>query len=678
MKHRVLTLLVVSMMLLSLFSGCGNKDVSISTEPTEAVVPEPTTPADGDSRDVTCKGTYTAPAADVKAAADLPVAGIGDSKLTLSQLQLYYWLAVADYRMSGSQPEPDFTQSLDTQPCPLDSSVGSWQQYFLREALNTWHGRQALIVQGQEESLANAEYYAPDPKRHEEYLNDELPAMKYLYGYNESYQPNEQHQAYLDALPETLAKLASDNGFSGSDAQAAAIAGSAVTGEDLAAYADTLNRAYMYFTELGYHFEPTDEEIQDHYRQNQTVIDALGGEKTVDIRHILLLPENASVAADGTVTAGEADWAQCMSRAEDLVAQWQYAIQKTRFAQNCPNSVPEARFSELAAEHSADAGSAPSGGMYAGLTPGQLIAELDAWCFDEARQHGDYEILRAADGIHIVFFSAAREGWYAAAEEHLIRQLYAELVPSAMETYPMTVAYRAILLAQPEDNGSFVTDADLLYPDVAHERYPSLPLYLQQDFPKAPYNNWTVSSHGCGITTLAMLASYYTDEEVTPAELAGQYGYYCGIRGTEVVIFDDTPAELGFRLRKRSGDWDEIHNAILDGCVVVSLQHAGYWTRGGHYLAITEVTKDNKYVVRDSNIYNYRRVQAHKEDCHTKSSIVAAGQYYWIYEPKVTRIPDCLRCGDGLSTGAPEIFFVEDYLCPKCAAAALRHDSFLS
>jgi len=83
-------------------------------------------------------------------------------------------------------------------------------------------------------------------------------------------------------------------------------------------------------------------------------------------------------------------------------------------------------------------------------------------------------------------------------------------------------------------------------------------------------------------------------------------------------------------------------------------------------------------VVRDSNIYNYRRVQAHKEDCHTKSSIVAAGQYYWIYEPKVTRIPDCLRCGDGLSTGAPEIFFVEDYLCPKCAAAALRHDSFLS
>ena len=150
------------------------------------------------------------------------------------------------------------------------------------------------------------------------------------------------------------------------------------------------------------------------------------------------------------------------------------------------------------------------------------MPELDAWCFDAARQHGDYEIIRTAAGYHILFFSAVNEDWYTEAENRLIRSLYEELVLDAMEKYPMKTDYSAIMLGTAADNGSFVTPDHLLYPDVAHERFPDMPLYLQQDYPDAPYGNYQLSTHGCGITTLAMVASYMADDELTPVEMAAQ------------------------------------------------------------------------------------------------------------------------------------------------------------
>ena len=55
-----------------------------------------TVPADGNSDDVTCKGTYTRegdPAA--------VIAQIGDTKLTNEALAVWYWAAAAQYQASG-------------------------------------------------------------------------------------------------------------------------------------------------------------------------------------------------------------------------------------------------------------------------------------------------------------------------------------------------------------------------------------------------------------------------------------------------------------------------------------------------------------------------------------------------------------------------------------------------
>ncbi len=643
-----------------------------TTLPPETV-PAETIPPNGNPKDVTCLGSYTVTGKEAADSAETVVATVEDAKLTNGVLQVYYWMEVSAYRQANRDVEPDFTRGLDTQVCAIDDSVATWQQYFLREALNTWHARQALVLKGQKEGIPTEDTYDPDLEKHAEYLSDK-PATKYLYGYSKSYQPNELHQAYLDSIPQQLDTLASESGFAGAEDMAAAIAGPGADGTDLTDYADLMNRAYMYFTEIGYSFEPTEEDVTAFCGNNQSAT----GEKAVQFRHILLIPEGAQVAADGTVSCSEDAWERCRVSASELVAKWQQAVKRTRFAQYAVSDPAEARFSETAKNYSADAGSRANGGLYVNIRKGQLIQELEDWCFDSSRQHGDVEILRSPCGYHILFFSGATEDWYAAAEADLISEMYAELTADAMSGYPMEVTYSAIRLGQAPDNGSFIQPSDLLYPDVAHQRFPSMPLYLQQDYPDAPYGNYKLSSHGCGITTLAMVASYLADDELTPPELAARYGYYCGVRGTEIVIFDDTPAEMGFHLKKRSGGWDEIQAAIENGQVVVSLQYAGYWTSGGHYLAITHMNEDGKFVIRDSNLLNYKRIPAHVEDAHTRGSITQAGQYYWIYEPKVTRISACARCGETDMAQPPQLLFRQDYRCAKCLDAVTRRDNFLN
>ena len=677
MQRRIIAMLLCMVLLFGL-AACGSKreyfpeKTPETTEPTE---PAPTTPADGDPGTVTAKGTYSAGDDAVAAAKDTVVATMEGADLTNGQLQVYYWLEVASHRASDHPDQPDYSQSLDTQTCPIDSGVNSWQQYFLGKALAAWQAQNTLVLMSQKDGVPSYDpEYKPDLEKRAEYMTG-MPATDVLYQWTESYKPNRLHQAYLDAVPETLNSLAADSGFGDTDAMAAAIAGAGAEGRDLISYTHTANLAYMYFTEMGYYFEPTAEDIEAYYNEHQSEISS-GSGRTVDIRHILLIPDNAQVAADGTVTASEDDWDRCLTEAKGLVDKWQKAVSKTRYSQFNTGSVPEARFSETAKNYSEDPGSAANGGLYAALTQGQLMPELDAWCFDSARQHGDYEIIRTAAGYHIIFFCESHEDWFMDAESRLLNSMYEELVCGAMETYPCTIDYSSIKLGMVEDNGSFVTISDLLYPDVAHERFPDMPLYLQQDYPEAPFGNYLVSTHGCGITTLAMVASYLADDELTPAELAARFGYYCGERGSEIVMFDDTPAEMGFHLQNRSYSWAEMDEALKNGQVVVSLQFYGYWTRGGHYIAMTGLTEDGKYVVRDSNLLNYSRIQRHVEDSHTRGSISEAGQYYWIYEPKVTSIGACVRCGGG-AEGAPEVMFQSEYHCEKCLTAMGRRNDFL-
>lgn len=657
MKKKLCFVLLLAGLLV--LCGCGETaepETAVTTAPT-VTEPIETVPADGNPNDVTCKGSYSA-----EGNANTVVATVGDETLTNGELQAWYWAQVAQYRQEQHGTAPDFDRPLDTQPCEIDDTVNSWQQYFLKQALSAWHSAQALVCRSEDEPLPTEEAYKPNEDNHAKYMTG-MPATKVLYGYNDYYQPNSMHQAYLDSIADTLGNLAGEKGYA--DASAMANAAFGTVEENLVSFAQLYNLGYMYFTNMSYYIEPTEEELQAFYTENKASYTATGN--YVDIRHILLIPEETeqqtvTVSQDGTVSCSEEAWTACEERAAEMLKEWEKKNKST-----------EATFAEMANKNSADTGSALNGGAYRKVRRGQLMDKLDAWCFNSSRQVGDTTVIRSKYGIHILYYSGSTDIAYAEAEEDYYRMQEAALIIEAQETYPMAVTYSAITLSAAE--GTVSLDA-LLYPDIAHERYPEIPLYLQQDYPGTMYGGFELRTNGCGITSMSMIASYFTDTELTPPEMCARYGKYSHRNGTDGMIFNIESPVLGFYLREKTYEPTVAKAALEDGLVVISIQHKGYWTGGGHYIVLESIDEDDMVQVRDSNIFNYSKLPAHAEDRHTWKSITAAGSGYWIFEPKITNIPACSRCGEpGTAEGNP---LAEPYFCEKCEPAMLRRETYLT
>ena len=118
--------------------------------------------------DVQYKDSYSATADSVKDTAGVVVTTMGESKLTNSQLQIFYWYAVTNFLNENSSYLSyyglDYTKPLDGQI--YDEKEGlTWQQYFLEEAVNTWQSYQVLYNEAQKAG------YQP-PEAYEEYFEE--------------------------------------------------------------------------------------------------------------------------------------------------------------------------------------------------------------------------------------------------------------------------------------------------------------------------------------------------------------------------------------------------------------------------------------------------------------------------------------------------------------------------
>lgn len=612
------------------------------TQPPETV-PEYTYPADTGKEDVTCLSSYT-----TDRSPDGVAARLEGAELTNKQLRAWYYLTAAQYRLSGAQPQPDWSVPLDAQPCSADGTMNTWQQYFLRSALESWHSTQALALQAQQEGVPLEEAYNPYMIYHEQNLQD-IPATRFLYGYYDYYVPNTMHQAYLDSIPELLEDLARELDFESAGQMA-----EGASGTDLASLTEAAtlyNYAYMYLTTLSYDLKPTQEAVEAALGEQSA-----DGEIYVSFRQILLTPKDR-VPGDGIVNAPEVAWEAALEEAQNLLDEFDGR---------------EATFAEMAYRNSRDRSSALSGGAYTRVKQGQLLPVLEQWCFDPARTPGDTEILRSDYGIHLVYFSGSETVAQTQTREILTAGLQDDLITAAREKYPMEVFYEDISLSQAE---ALLSLDAVLYPDVAHERFPEVPLYLQQDYPSTMYGYYPVATHGCGITSMAMLASYQTDDELTVPEMCQRYGSYCLSTGTDYTIFQKEPAGMGFFLKEYTTNADVAKAALHEGYIVVSLQYKGYWTQGGHFIVMEKITEDDMVQVRDSNLYNFGRLEAHKQDLHEWSCVPPRSVGYWIFEKKVTSTPACVRCGDPETTVASSI--VQDYCCDKCRTALLRRENWL-
>ena len=375
-----------------------------STEAAETT--EATIPADGNPDDVTCKGSYTVSDEEVKAANGEAVATAGDSTLTNGQLQILYWRSVQNfYAQYGTYAQYfglDHTQSMDTQVCGVADGL-TWEQYLLQDALNNWTIFEAVAQQAREAG----------------------------------FQMSDENREQMNTMEEGLLETATNNGFTDITAMIARNFGAGATLEDYKSFWEMYFLSSDYYNEITGSFAPTTEEIAEYFNTHEAEYADNGLDKTtssVDVRHILILPEGATIETVTTEEFSDEAWAAGEQKAQEILDQW-LSGDKT-----------EDSFATLANENSADTGSNTNGGLYSGVTEGQMVEAFNDWCFDSSRQVGDYGIVKTQYGYHIMYFCGSQLLWESQAESDLLAQLSNDFINNAVEAADVKIDYSAIKL----------------------------------------------------------------------------------------------------------------------------------------------------------------------------------------------------------------------------------------
>lgn len=362
--------LLLAILAAVVYFGVSGQDQPDPTGTTQATVPTGTIPADGNPEDETCKGSYTVSDDILKANADKVIMTMGDMTLTNSQLQVYYCMSVYDFvETNGGKIPFNTAMALDQQV--QDSKTGlSWQQFFLRNALDAW---KTFAVLCQEARKAGFEM------------------------------PQEQ-QKELDGMRDEFKKAYLDTGkYASLDAVIQADMGAGATYETYEDYMFDRYLALAYYTHLYENTKATMDDMEAFFKENEEALKNIGITKDagdlIDVRHILIAPTGGTKDANGKVTYSEDEWEACRQTAQQLLDSWK------------AGEATEDSFSKLAGEKSEDPGSKSNGGLYQYVAKGQMVKEFEDWCFDESRQKGDTGLVKTVHGYHIMYFVHGDASW---------------------------------------------------------------------------------------------------------------------------------------------------------------------------------------------------------------------------------------------------------------------------
>lgn len=373
----------------------------VSQEPTTP----PTVPADGNPDDVTCKGTYTASDEDVIAALDTVVATVGDMELTNGELQVYYWMQFYEfletYSSYASMVGLDVYQGLDTQ-MSIEGNT-TWQQYFLKSGLDTWHSYASLCAKAKQAGF-------------------QIPA---------------EYRDYLDAVPSSMNTNALEAGFENANQMLQADMGPGASMEGYMAFMESYYQGYLYYNDQIGKIVLSDDEIAAYYAEHAAEYEEGGLTKDtrlVDVRHILVMPKGGTTGENGATVYSDDEWEACRQEAQRILDEY------------LAGELTEDRFAELANTYSEDGGSNQNGGLYTDVYVGQMVEPFEDWCFDASRTHGETGMVKTNYGYHVMFFVESKEAWYETAWGDLLADRADEIVVNAMNELPMTVDYSAIVL----------------------------------------------------------------------------------------------------------------------------------------------------------------------------------------------------------------------------------------
>lgn len=133
--------------------------------------------------------------------------------------------------------------------------------------------------------------------------------------------------------------------------------------------------------------------------------------------------------------------------------------------------------------------------------------------------------------------------------------------------------------------------------------YSEIPLLFQTDFDYIPYSEGTVSTSGCGITAISMVATYLKDELHSPGEL----GLIYNEMGTDNNLRLEAAANgLGLSWEKNYY-WNDAKEAVANGHPVIILVTDKSIFKMGHFVVMTGISDDGRIYINDPYAPNYNR-----------------------------------------------------------------------
>lgn len=123
--------------------------------------------------------------------------------------------------------------------------------------------------------------------------------------------------------------------------------------------------------------------------------------KTIDVRHILITPDTASLDSDSETYEADVAAAEAAAKAqaEDILNTWK------------SGEATAESFGELAKEYTADSNGA-QGGLYEKVYKGQMVSAFNDWCFDKSRKAGDTGIVETNYGYHVMYFVGQNDPYW--------------------------------------------------------------------------------------------------------------------------------------------------------------------------------------------------------------------------------------------------------------------------
>ena len=367
--------LLVALAFIVISGSEGGLEALFPTKVTEPTIPTGTIPQDGNPDDETCKGSYTQSDEILAGKMDTVVAQLGDITLTNGQLQVYYWTQVYSYYQGANSAHgPNYKMALDQQLEDPENGR-SWQQYFLKLAIDEWKVHAILCQMAQK-----ADFKMP-----------------------------EDQQEMLDGLQVDFIKNYIDTGkYSNLDEVIQSDMGAGCKFADYEAYMYNRYYAAAYYEVLVENVEITMEDMEAYFAEKEEALKEQNitkeAGKLVDVRHILIVPDGGTENFNGEITFDEEDWERCRQRAQALYDQW------------LAGDADEASFEKLAKEHSEDPGSKEKGGLYKYVAKGTMVKEFEDWCFDEKRQEGDTGLVKTEYGYHIMYYVCGDATWIRYAQ----------------------------------------------------------------------------------------------------------------------------------------------------------------------------------------------------------------------------------------------------------------------